>query len=250
MKGVAKKPLPVAVKLLKSNQELLLDLLFWTFLGMLIGARLGYFFFYDLETFLAQPLKYLIPFENTAEGFKVTGFYGMSFHGGLLGGGLAFYLFTRVKKLDFFKVVDFFIPALPAGYFFGRLGNFLNGELYGRVTEKFIGMYFPAAYYRDSALLLRHPSQLYEALGEGILLFLLLWPLRNKQFVKANPGILGVIFLAGYGLIRFLIEFTREPDAHLGLVLGGLTAGQVLSIIMIIVSLLFLLKIKIKQHAA
>jgi len=151
----------------------------------------------------------------------------MSYHGGVIGIVIAWYLFARKNKISIFKIADLIIPAVPLGFTFGRLGNFINGELYGRVTESAIGMYFPSA--MDG--LVRHPSQLYEAFFEGLVLFAIVWPLRKK---KLFTGFISGLYIFGYGFFRFFIEFYREPDEHLGFVLGSLSMGQVLCIAMMI----------------
>lgn len=211
-------------QLLVTNYQLL-NLLFYCFIGLLIGGRLGYVLFYDLNYFIQNPLEIFLPFQITSYGLLVTGYYGMSYHGGLIGAILAGIIFARKYKINFWKLVDWIIPAIPAGYFFGRIGNFLNGELYGRVTDMPWGMYFNGQ--------LRHPSQLYEAFFEGIILFVVLWFLRGKS---KFPGFLFCIYLFGYGSFRFILEFFREPDAQIGFVFSFLTAGQILSAGMIILA--------------
>ena len=151
----------------------------------------------------------------------------MSYHGGVIGVVIALLVFTRSQKRGFFETFDLFIPSIPLGYTFGRLGNFINGELYGRVTDASIGMYFPLAPTNE----LRHPSQLYEAFFEGIVLFVVLWLLRKKSVFT---GFLSAIYLFGYGFVRFFIEYFREPDAQLGFVLLNFSMGQVLCFLMMI----------------
>jgi len=151
----------------------------------------------------------------------------MSYHGALIVIVIASVVFCRKYKLNFWLLADLLIPAVPLGYTFGRLGNFINGELYGRVTTVPWGMYFPL----DSLHRLRHPSQLYEALFEGIFLFIILWSLRNRIRIS---GALFSLYLIGYGSVRFFIEFFREPDRQLGFVLGSFSMGQILCFIMII----------------
>lgn len=202
------------------------DALTWAMGGVLIGGRLGYILFYGFEWFLQDPIGTLLPLNFGNGTCAFAGITGMSFHGGLIGVALALWLFTRKHKVDFLKTVDLFIPALPLGYTFGRLGNFINGELYGRVTTSAIGMYFPAA----PTVALRHPSQLYEAFFEGIVLFVILWSIRKKA---PWPGFLSGLYLIGYGTVRFFIEFYREPDAQLGFVFLNFSMGQVLCFLMI-----------------
>jgi phosphatidylglycerol---prolipoprotein diacylglyceryl transferase len=217
------------------NQEprtIILDFMFFAILGVLVGGRLGYVLFYNFPYYLAHPLEAFLPIQATSYGLQVAGFYGMSFHGGLIGVVLAVLLFTKKYKIDFWRWADFVVPAIPAGYFFGRIGNFFNGELYGRATQKFWGMYFP----QDPLGLLRHPSQLYEAFFEGLALFILLWIFRNRlRALPAGRQVTGYglcVYLVGYGFSRFFIEFFRDPDPQIGLVFGGLTLGQLFSLAM------------------
>jgi len=206
------------------------DLMIYLIVGLLVGARLGYVLFYDLSYFIQHPLEAFFPFKIADYKLLITGYYGMSYFGGLVGVIAGGFLFSKRNKINFWKLTDFVVPAIPAGYFFGRIGNFLNGELYGRITGKFWGMYFPA----DDLGFLRHPSQLYEAFFEGIILFLILLILRSKS--KFSGYLLAVYFF-GYGLFRFFIEFFREPDGQIGVVLGWLTPGQIFSLLLIGISL-------------
>ncbi len=201
------------------------DALTWAMAGVLLGGRIGYILFYGLHDFMADPLGSLIPIGTTNGGCRFSGISGMSYHGGLIGVVIAMALFTRRCGKGFLETFDLFIPALPLGYTFGRLGNFINGELYGRVTSAAIGMRFPLAPGSE----LRHPSQLYEAFFEGIVLFLLLWSIRKKS---PYAGFLSGLYVAGYGFVRFFIEFFREPDVQLGFVFLGFSMGQVLCFLM------------------
>lgn len=201
------------------------DLITWVILGLMAGARLGYVVFYNLEYYLGRPLEIVLPFDFS-EGVRFTGFSGMSYHGGLIGVIVAAWIYTRRQGISLREAADLVVPAAPLGYTFGRLGNFINGELYGRVTTAPIGMVFPLA--PDRAL--RHPSQLYEALLEGVVLFAVLWPLRRRPFPR---GAMLALYLVGYGTARFLVEFFREPDAHIGYGPAGLTRGQWLCAAMI-----------------
>lgn len=198
----------------------------WAILGLLIGGRLGYVLFYGLDQFVDDPLSIVLPFRWSGGHLRFTGIAGMSYHGGVLGIAVAWLWFARREKLSLLAIGDLFVPAIPLAFTFGRLGNFINGELYGRVTQAAVGMYFPAAGDR----LLRHPSQLYEAFFEGLVLFAILWPLRRK---RPFPGFLSGLYVFGYGFFRFFIEFFRQPDAHLGFVLGPLSMGQVLCLAML-----------------
>ncbi len=193
------------------------DLLFYGALGVILGGRLGYVFFYGFEQLLADPL-YLV---RIWQG-------GMSFHGGLLGVLVAAWLFGRKHGLGFFGVTDFIAPLVPLGLGAGRVGNFINGELWGRVSDAPWAMVFAHA-----GPLPRHPSQLYEAFLEGLVLFLLLWFYSAKP--RPRMAVSG-LFLVGYGAARTAVEFAREPDAHLGYLAGGwLTMGMLLSVPMVLV---------------
>jgi len=190
------------------------DLLFAGVLGVVLGGRLGYTLFYQPDFYLTHPLNILKLWEG-----------GMSFHGGLLGVILAMLWFAHRHKTTFFVVSDLVAPLVPFGLAFGRLGNFINGELWGRPTDLPWAMIFPQV---DS--LPRHPSQIYQFLGEGILLGIILWIFS----IKPRPlGQVSGLFLLGYGVCRFLAEFAREPDAFLGLLGLGLSMGQWLSLPMI-----------------
>ena len=200
------------------NEDDIGDLLFWGFIGVVAGGRVGYVLFYQFSSFLADPL-YL---------FKIwTG--GMSFHGGLIGVLVALWLFARKKTVSFLTVGDFVAPIVPLGLAAGRIGNFINGELWGRVTDVPWAIVFPAAGPEP-----RHPSQLYQFALEGLALFVLVW-LFSRQ--PRPTGAVGGLFLAGYGVFRFIVEFARQPDAHLGLNTLGLSQGQMLSIPMILLGL-------------
>ncbi len=212
------------------------DMTTYAIVGLMLGARLGYVVFYNLPYFMKHPLEIVLPFD-VDNGFAFTGISGMSYHGGLMGALAGGWLYTRRQGLRLRDVLDLYLPVIPLGYTFGRLGNFINGELYGRVTTAPIGMYFPLA--PDRAL--RHPSQLYEAFFEGVFLFVVMWSIRK---VRAPRGAMLAFYMIGYGLVRFLIEFFREPDAQLGPVLAWMTMGQVLCAGMIVagIALYFLLK--------
>ncbi|MCG6908512.1 MAG: prolipoprotein diacylglyceryl transferase [Deltaproteobacteria bacterium] len=201
------------------------DLMTAMILGLIIGARLGYVLFYNLSYYLNHPLEIVLPFDFS-NGFRFVGIAGMSYHGGLIGVIAAALIYCRRNKVDFWKAADLFVPAVPLGYTFGRLGNFINGELYGRITSYGIGMYFPQAPGKS----LRHPTQLYEAFFEGIFLFCILW-LTRKMPKPAGASI--AIYIMGYGIVRFFIEFYREPDAQIGFVFLSFTMGQLLCFCMV-----------------
>jgi phosphatidylglycerol:prolipoprotein diacylglycerol transferase len=206
------------------------DLLLNGFIGALIGGRLGYVLFYNLSYFVAHPLEIISPYNFGTESW--TGIYGMSFHGGAIGVIIALILTTKKEKKNYLEIFDFLMPVFPLGYFFGRLGNFFNGELVGRQTEKFWGVYFNGENF------LRHPSQLYEAFGEGLFIFLILWFIRNKKLKK---GVLSSLYLIFYAIIRFFIEFFRQPDEQLGFIFLKLTMGQILSLGMFLIGISLIL---------
>lgn len=214
-----------------------LDFLLVAMLGALLGGRLGFAIFYQPAHFLAHPLALISPFNG--ENGSYVGIYGMSYFGGVLGTIVASFFYAKFKKTSFLAWADFVVPALGAGYFFGRLGNFLNGELYGKVTVMPWGMYFPLS--GDGFL--RHPSQLYEALGEGLLVFILLWQMRNVDFLK---GKLLLVYLGGYALMRFVLEFFREPEMQFKLFANFFSLGQILSMTTLVL-IVFIFK-KIKEH--
>lgn len=210
------------------SPETVQDLFIWVITGLIIGARLGYVLFYNFSYYLHNPLEIFLPFEFTARGARFIGISGMSYHGGAIGVLLTGFLYCRKYKIDFWNLADLLCPVIPLGYTFGRIGNFINGELYGRATQAAWGMYFPL----DTTRQLRHPSQLYEAFFEGIFLFALLWSLKGLKIPKG--AFLG-IYLIGYGTVRFFIEVFREPDSQLGLYWGFLTMGQLLCLAMVMI---------------
>jgi len=205
------------------------NLFFYLILGLIIGARLGYVLFYDLKMYLADPLEIIAVWHG-----------GMSFHGGLIGVLIVGILFCWKNKKSFWKIADLFIVTAPIGLGLGRIGNFINGELYGRVTQVPWGMIFP-----KGGLLPRHPSQLYESGLEGVVLFLILWFLKDR---KLPEGGLLAVFLSFYGLFRFIVEFFREPDPQLGFILGPLTMGQILCSVMIAGGIALLLYLKWRKQ--
>lgn len=192
------------------------DLLFYAAMGVILGGRIGYVLFYDLSAYLNEPLNIFKIWQG-----------GMSFHGGLIGVILGMALYARRTQRSFFQVADFVAPLIPLGYGAGRIGNFINGELWGRVTDVPWGMVFPAA-----GLEPRHPSQLYQAFLGGIVVFTIIWLYSNKpRPTKAVSG----LFLICFGSYRIFVEFFRQPDAHLGFVaFDWLTMGQLLSVPMVV----------------
>ncbi|MEE4241629.1 MAG: prolipoprotein diacylglyceryl transferase [Desulfopila sp.] len=196
------------------------NLNFVLIISVILGGRLGYVLFYNFRYYLHHPLEILATWQG-----------GMSFHGACLALIMAGWLFCRANTLNFWKTADIYVVTIPIGLGLGRIGNYINGELYGRVTDVPWGVVFPGG-----GPWMRHPSQLYEAFLEGLVLFIILWSLRGKS--KDNPrlwpqGTMLALFLSGYGFFRFMVEFTREPDPQIGYLLGPLTMGQILSSIMI-----------------
>ncbi len=213
------------------------DLVFYGALGAVLGGRLGFVFFYGFERFLEDPLWLFRVWDG-----------GMSFHGGLLGVLTGFFLFGRKTGRSFLQVADFMAPLCPPGIGFGRMANFINTELPGRVTDSAFGFYYPCTAVHNLNLsctgqweqVLRHPSPLYQAFTEGLLLFLLLW-----WFSRAprRRGAISGLFLLGYGVFRFSTEFFRQPDFGIGFVaFDWLSMGQLLSIPMVIAGIVLLLR--------
>lgn len=202
------------------------DYLVWAAFGLLIGARLGYVIIYNPGYYAQNLLEVFLPVSFASGGVHFTGIAGMSYHGGVIGVIAASIIYCRNQGVGFWEFGDFLAPLIPAGYMFGRLGNFINGELYGRSTTMPWGMYFPS----DPAGVLRHPSQLYEAGLEGVVLFIVLWTLRKRI---SFSGFHLSLYIIGYGIARFVAEFFREPDAHLGFILGPMSMGQALSLLMV-----------------
>jgi len=198
------------------------DLLFFGILGVILGGRLGYAIFYKPEVYLAQPLEILKVWQG-----------GMSFHGGLLGVMAGMALFARLRGRPFLQVTDLIAPCVPLGLASGRMGNFINGELWGRLADPSLpwGMVFP----QSGVLLPRHPSQLYQLLLEGVLLFVVLWWYSRQ---RRGLGQVSGLFLVGYGVLRFVVEFFREPDAFLGLLALNMSMGQWLCLPMVALGLI------------
>ena len=198
------------------------DIVTWAVIGVVGGGRLGYVLFYKPEFYLQNPSMILHVWEG-----------GMSFHGGLIGVITAFILFCRKYGIRFFHLIDVIACATPIGLFFGRLANFINGELYGRITSSEFGMVFPRAEMVQGLNLPRHPSQLYEAGMEGIILFAVLMYMLKKTNARDKPGMLGGTFIAGYAIARIIAECFREPDDFLGFFMNAVTMGQILSLPML-----------------
>ena len=209
------------------------DLIFYAVLGVLLGGRIGYVLFYNLPYFIAHPVEILHVWQG-----------GMSFHGGLCGIFIAFYFFARKYALPWLGVMDYLAAATPIGLFFGRLANFVNGELFGRVTDAPWGVIFPRGGPEP-----RHPSQMYEAGLEGLLLFIILFFLARTGKIFQWRGRLGGVFVLGYGIARFTVEFFRQPDAQIGFLFGGITMGQLLCIPMIVFGAWLVISAKFRADA-
>jgi phosphatidylglycerol:prolipoprotein diacylglycerol transferase len=196
------------------------DFLFWAMAGVLIGGRLGIVIFYKPSDYLADPLAILRVWEG-----------GMSFHGGALGVITALILFARTRRIALFRLSDLVTAATPIGLFFGRIANFVNGELWGRPSDAPWAMVFPNA----PGGMPRHPSQLYEAATEGLMLFTILAVMAQQSAIRNRPGIITGAFLAGYAIARSVCELFREPDDYLGFIIGNaISMGQILSFPMLI----------------
>jgi phosphatidylglycerol:prolipoprotein diacylglycerol transferase len=197
------------------------DALFYGILGTILGGRIGYVLFYKAADYIAEPWRVLAVWEG-----------GMSFHGGMIGVIVAMWLYARSRRQHWLAVTDFIAPLVPLGLAAGRLGNFINAELWGRPSDVPWAMVFP-----NVDRLPRHPSQLYEFVLEGLVLFAVVWLFSREPRPR---GAVSGLFLVTYGLFRFLVEFTREPDTHLGLLALGLSMGQWLSLPMIVLGVVLL----------
>jgi phosphatidylglycerol---prolipoprotein diacylglyceryl transferase len=202
------------------------DFLTWAVIGVVLGGRIGYILFYNAEDYFSHPLEMFAVWHG-----------GMSFHGGMLGVIGAAYLFTKRHKVGFFAFTDILACVTPIGLGLGRIANFVNGELYGRETDVPWAVIFPRG-----GDVPRHPSQIYEAILEGLVLFLILFTVSQNKKWRARPGILSGVFLFGYGLFRLAIEFFREPDQQIGFLYAGATMGQLLCLPMICYGLYLVLR--------
>ena len=202
------------------------DLISYIIIGVVLGGRLGYIIFYNLSYYSKNLLEVFMIWEG-----------GMSFHGGLLGVIIATYIFSKKNNINPYLFLDLISMSAPIGIFLGRVANFINSELYGRETNLFWSVKFEKI---DNTF--RHPSQIYEAIFEGVILFILLNFIFKKQVYK-SPGLISAIFLIFYSIFRFVIEFTREPDAHIGFILLNLSLGQVISIIFLLFGIFLFYKI-------
>ena len=198
------------------------DIIFYSALGTIIGGRVGYMLFYVWADFIANPLLFFEVWKG-----------GMSFHGGLIGVFVALFLYAKKNHHSVFDITDFIAPAVPIGLGAGRLGNFINGELWGRTTEVPWAMVFP-----NAGSFSRHPSQLYEFFLEGVVLFVILWIFSKKP--RPRCAVSG-LFLIGYGFFRFCVEFFREPDQQIGFMALGFTRGQFLSLPFIILGIMMMI---------
>ena len=206
------------------------DLIFYSAIGVIIGGRLGYMFFYDAAALFTDPLGWLARVPQIWKG-------GMSFHGGFIGVILAVKIFSTNARADFLEVIDFVAPLVPIGLGLGRLGNFINNELWGKTTDFFLGFLVDGV--------VRHPTQLYEAVLEGLILFLILWIYSLEQ---RRRGMVAAAFLFYYGLFRIFIEFFRIPDSHIGYLYSDwLTLGQLLSLPMLILGLWIIITNRLKE---
>jgi phosphatidylglycerol:prolipoprotein diacylglycerol transferase len=202
------------------------DFMLWATLAIVLGGRLGYVLFYKPAYYFANPTHIYAVWEG-----------GMSFHGGLIGMMVSIIAFARLRKLSILSLADRVACVAPIGLFFGRLANFVNGELYGRVTSLSWGVIFPGG-----GAYPRHPSQIYEALLEGLALYCIMLALSRSEPLRARPGFLAGTFLIGYAAFRTLSELFREPDTHLGFIVGGVTMGQILSLPMLLLGVVFVLR--------
>ncbi len=203
------------------SKEAFDDIMVWAILGIILGGRIGYVLFYKPDYYFANPLEALMVWHG-----------GMSFHGGLLGVIAAIFLFARKYKIQFLKITDLMAVAAPIGLFLGRMANFVNGELYGRVTDSPLGMIFP-----EGGDLPRYPSQLFEASLEGIVLFIVLLIIALRTRALHRVGLLSGLFLIGYSLARMTAELFREPDSFIHFLPSFITMGQLLSIPMLLIGL-------------
>lgn len=211
------------------------DMVTWAIISIMLGGRLGYVLFYNAEYYLKHPSEIIAIWKG-----------GMSFHGGLMGVMIGFYLYARHFKIPYVSLMDKVACAAPIGLFFGRLANFINGELYGRVTDVPWAMVFP-----NGGILPRHPSQLYEAALEGLVLFAVLYGCTRSARLKAKAGVLSGIFLISYALARTCVEQFREPDQQLGYFFGGaVTMGQMLSAPMLLMGCYLIVRSIGKRHGA
>ena len=215
----------IKIKKIDISNKIISDLISNCMIGIILGGRLGYVILYNPEYYL----------NNLMDIFKIWN-GGMSFHGGLIGVILAVIYSSKISKIPILVFSDLISIVSPIGLFFGRIANFINGELFGRVTNHHFGMVFP-----NGGVFPRHPSQLYEAIFEGLVLFLIMIFLMNRSNIFEKKGCLTASFVFLYGIFRFFIEYFREPDAHIGLIYFNFSMGQILSLPMIVCGLYFMI---------
>jgi len=204
------------------NDKNIYDWLLYAVLSIIIGGRIGYVLFYNFSYFATNPLEIFAVWQG-----------GMSFHGGFLGAIFSMWLFCKKYNIDFLKLSDLLAISSPVGLFFGRIANFINMELYGRVTDSDFGVVFP-----NIDNLPRHPSQIYEAISEGLLIFIILFSLKKYSKLSKIPGVLSALFVILYGFARLFCEYFREPDSHIGFLFdSNITMGQILSMPVILIGL-------------
>jgi phosphatidylglycerol:prolipoprotein diacylglycerol transferase len=213
------------------TKDMVEDLLTWIVVGVILGGRLGYVLFYNLPYYADNPFEAIKIWQG-----------GMAFHGGLIGVITAMILFAWKHKIPFFAVADRMAVVTPIGLFFGRIANFINGELFGRASDT------PWAMIFEEGDVARHPSQLYQAATEGITLFILLFILLRIKSIREKIGIISGAFLCGYGIQRFFVEYTRQPDAHIGFLFDHFSMGQILCIPMVIAGVV-MIYCAYKNHA-
>lgn len=206
---------------LRPNADDIDDYLTWAILAVILGGRLGYILFYQFEFYMGNPAEVLKVWRG-----------GMSYHGGVIGVIVSLYAFTKIKNIPFFRLADLVACAAPIGIFFGRVANFINGELYGRLSDAPWAMVFPHGGDQP-----RHPSQLYEAGLEGVALFLILFILVRQKAVRERLGVLSGVFLLGYATFRSAVESYRQPDPQIGFIFEKFSMGQMLSVPMIVLGL-------------
>lgn len=216
------------------NKKSFDDILTYAILGVVLGGRLGYVIFYNLDYYLKNPVDIVMIWHG-----------GMSFHGGMIGVIFAIWLFSRKYHIKFWQMIDLVACVTPIGLCLGRIANFINAELYGRTTDVAWGVIFPGTDGNP-----RHPSQLYEAFGEGILLFIFLNILLFKTNIRKYPGRLSGCFLIGYGVARIGAEFFREPDIQIGFIMNYLTQGMILSVPMMLFGWYLLARSNVRTSTA
>ena len=212
---------------LSLNKDDIADLLLYIILGVVLGARIFYVFIYNLPFYLSNPFEIIAIWHG-----------GLSFHGGLIGAAIAAFYFTKRKNIDFYEIADIAVIPVALGLALGRLGNFTNGELYGRITD------VPWSFKFPDAEGFRHPSQIYESF-KNLLIFFTLWVIKDKKLPK---GFMFWLFVVMYSALRFMVEFFRQPDEELGFIIGFLTMGQILSIITFFIGIFFIYRVSKKNQ--